>query len=154
MTSGSLGQGLSFGLGCVLASRLSGLPLRVFALLGDGECEEGQIWEAAMAAAHWKADNLTAIIDHNKYQQTGPIAREMSLAPFAEKWRAFGWEIGEVDGHGGAIITATESLKQVRGRPQPSSHRQATCRSSKPTTRSTAARCHLSRILAREIRCN
>lgn len=119
MTSGSLGQGLSFGLGCVLAGRLSGLAFRAFVLLGDGECEEGQIWEAAMAAAHWKADNLTAIVDHNKYQQTGPIAREMSLAPFAEKWKAFGWEVSEADGHDiGAIIGAIETLKQVRDRPQ------------------------------------
>ncbi len=72
-----------------------------------------------MAAAHWRADNLTAIVDHNKYQQTGPIAREMSLAPFAEKWRAFGWEVAEADGHDiGAIIAAIETLKQVQGRPQ------------------------------------
>lgn len=119
MTSGSLGQGLSFGLGCVLAGRLSGLDYRVFVLLGDGECQEGQIWEAAMAAAHWQADRLTAIVDHNKYQQTGPITREMSLAPFADKWRAFGWEVAEVDGHDiDAMIAALDVLKRVEGRPQ------------------------------------
>jgi transketolase len=99
MTSGSLGQGLSFGLGHVLAARLSGLDYRVFVLMGDGECEEGQVWEAAMAAAHYQADRLFAIVDHNKYQQTGPISREMSLAPLANKWREFGWNVREADGH-------------------------------------------------------
>ena len=84
-TSGSLGQGLSFGLGTILAARLSELDYHTYVLLGDGECQEGQIWEAAMAAAHWKVDRLHAIVDHNKYQQTGPIAREMSLAPFARE---------------------------------------------------------------------
>jgi len=82
MTSGSLGQGLSFGLGHVLAGRLSGLDYRVYVLMGDGECEEGQVWEAAMAAAHYRADRLIAIVDHNKYQQTGPISREMSGTPW------------------------------------------------------------------------
>lgn len=106
MTSGSLGQGLSFGLGAILAGRLSGFDYRVYVLLGDGECEEGQIWEAAMAAAHWQADRLIAIVDHNKYQQTGPISREMSLAPFAGKWRAFGWQAAEVDGHDVAAVVA------------------------------------------------
>ena len=97
-TRAARGQGLSIWVGHVLAGRLGGLSYRVNVLLGDGECEEGQIWEAAMAAAHWKTDNLLAIVDHNKYQQTGPIAREMSLAPFAEKWQAFGWEVAECDG--------------------------------------------------------
>ena len=95
------------------------MSYRVNVLLGDGECEEGQIWEAAMAAAHWKADNLLAIVDHNKYQQTGPIAREMSLAPFAEKWRAFGWEVAECDGHDIADILDTVRVMQgVVGKPQ------------------------------------
>jgi len=85
---------------------LSGFDYRVYVLLGDGECEEGQIWEAAMAAAHWQADRLIAIVDHNKYQQTGPISREMSLAPFAGKWRAFGWQAAEVDGHDVAAVVA------------------------------------------------
>jgi transketolase len=117
-TSGSLGQGLSIGLGHVLAGRLSGHNYRVYVLLGDGECEEGQIWEAAMAAAHWKTDNLIAIIDHNKYQQTGPISREMSLSPFADKWRSFGWYADDVDGHdAGAIINKLTELQQVKGRP-------------------------------------
>jgi transketolase len=111
MTSGSLGQGLSFGLGHVLAGRLGGLDYRVFVVMGDGECEEGQVWEAAMAAAHYRAGRLIAIVDHNKYQQTGPISREMSLAPLANKWREFGWNVAEVDGHDvGAVI---EVLQEV-----------------------------------------
>jgi transketolase len=116
MTSGSLGQGLSFGLGHVLAGRLGGLDYRVFVVMGDGECEEGQVWEAAMAAAHYQADRLVAIVDHNKYQQTGPISREMSLAPLANKWREFGWNVAEVDGHGvGAVIEALGDLSPGRG---------------------------------------
>ena len=99
VTSGSLGQGLSFGLGTVLAGRLADRAYRVFVLMGDGECDEGQVWEAAMASAHYKADRLTAVIDYNKYQQTGPIEREMGLEPLAEKWRAFGWQVEEADGH-------------------------------------------------------
>jgi transketolase len=99
VTSGSLGQGLSFGLGQILAGRVLNKDYHVYTLLGDGECQEGQIWEAAMAASHYKASRLTAIVDHNKYQQNGPITREMDLTPFSEKWRAFGWNVLEVDGH-------------------------------------------------------
>ena len=99
VTSGSLGQGLSFGVGTVLAGRLAKKDFRVYVLTGDGECDEGQVWEAAMSAAHYRTDNLTAIVDYNKYQQTGPIEREMALEPFADKWRAFGWHVEEADGH-------------------------------------------------------
>ena len=112
ITSGSLGQGLSFGLGHVLSGRLAKLDYRVYVLLGDGECEEGQIWEAAMAAAHFKADRLTAIVDYNKYQQNGPIHREMALEPFANKWRSFGWHVEESDGHDMQAIV--ETLKAVQ----------------------------------------
>lgn len=118
MTSGSLGKGISVGLGHVLGGRLNGLSYRVYVLLGDGECEEGQIWEAALAAAHFRADNLTAIVDYNKFQETGPISREMALEPFAEKWRAFGWHAREVDGHDiSAVIHALRTLQGVEGRP-------------------------------------
>jgi len=118
MTSGSLGQGLSFGLGQLLAARLSGLDYRVYVLLGDGECQEGQIWEAAMAAAHYRADRLTAIVDHNKYQQTGPIARELSLGDFAGKWRHFGWHVEECDGHDlGALVDRLQALRGIEGWP-------------------------------------
>ena len=98
-TTGSLGQGLSVGLGHVLGGRLNGLDYHVYVLLGDGECEAGQVWEAAMAAAHFKADRLVAILDYNKYQETGPIAREMALEPLVTKWQSFGWRVLEADGH-------------------------------------------------------
>jgi len=117
-TTGSLGQGLSVGLGHVLGGRLNGLDYRVYVLLGDGECEAGQIWEAAMAAAHFKADRLTAILDYNKYQETGPISREMGLEPLAEKWRSFGWSVSEVDGHDlAAIYQGLRAVPAVRGKP-------------------------------------
>lgn len=105
-TTGSLGQGLSVGLGHVLGGRLNGLDYRVYVLLGDGECEAGQIWEAAMAAAHFKAGNLVAILDYNKYQETGPISREMALEPLVDKWRSFGWRVVEADGHNIADLLA------------------------------------------------
>jgi transketolase len=119
VTSGSLGQGLSFGLGSVLAGRLARRDYRVYVLLGDGECDEGQVWEAAMASAHFKADALTAIIDYNKYQQTGPIEREMALEPLADKWKAFGWHVEEADGHDmAALARSLGCAGAVRGRPQ------------------------------------
>jgi transketolase len=119
VTSGSLGQGLSFGLGTVLAARLSGKDFRVYVLTGDGELEEGQVWEAAMAGAHFKADRLTAVVDYNKYQQTGPIEREMALEPLAEKWRAFGWHVLEADGHDTAdLVRALSAAREVKGKPQ------------------------------------
>jgi transketolase len=117
-TTGSLGQGLSVGLGHILGGRLRGLNFHVYVLLGDGECEAGQVWEAAMAAAHFKADRLIAILDYNKYQETGPISREMALEPLAEKWRAFGWQVKEVDGHDTqTIIEKLRMLKHLRGKP-------------------------------------
>jgi transketolase len=117
-TTGSLGQGLSLGVGHVLGGRLNHLDYRVYVLLGDGECEAGQTWEAAMAAAHFEADNLVAIVDYNKYQETGPISREMALEPFVEKWRSFGWHVAEVDGHDiGALIETLEEVQTVKGQP-------------------------------------
>lgn len=117
-TTGSLGQGLSLGLGHVLGGRLNNLAYRVYVLLGDGECQAGQIWEAAMAAAHFKADRLTAILDYNKYQETGPISREMGLEPLADKWRSFGWHVQECDGHDlEAIMAAIKQAQRVEGQP-------------------------------------
>jgi len=117
-TTGSLGQGLSVGIGHVLGGRLNGLDYRVYVLLGDGECEAGQVWEAAMAAAHFKTDRLTAILDYNKYQETGPISREMGLEPLAEKWRSFGWSVSEVDGHDlAAILYGLQAVPAVTGKP-------------------------------------
>jgi len=98
-TTGSLGQGLSIGLGHVLGGRLAEKNFRVYVLLGDGECEAGQIWEAAMAASHFKAGNLVAILDYNKFQETGPISREIALEPLVDKWKSFGWTVHEVNGH-------------------------------------------------------
>lgn len=117
-TTGSLGQGLSIGVGHVLGGRLNQFDYAVYVLLGDGECEAGQIWEAAMAAAHFKADNLVAILDYNKYQETGPISREMTLEPLVEKWRSFGWHVVEADGHDVADLLAKfEAVRAVKGRP-------------------------------------
>ena len=117
-TTGSLGQGLSLGIGHVLGGRLNHLDYRVYVLLGDGECEAGQIWEAAMAAAHFKADRLTAILDYNKYQETGPISREMALEPLVAKWQSFGWQVTEVDGHDtAALISALRAAQSVTGKP-------------------------------------
>ncbi|HSV31703.1 MAG TPA: transketolase [Atribacteraceae bacterium] len=98
-TNGSLGQGLSFGLGCALGAGLNGHRYRVYVLMGDGECQAGQIWEAAMAASHFQTANLVGIIDYNKFQECGPISREMALEPFRAKWESFGWQVEEVDGH-------------------------------------------------------
>jgi transketolase len=112
-TTGSLGQGLSLGIGHILAGRLAGMAYNVFVLLGDGECEAGQIWEAAMAASHFRADNLIAILDYNKYQETGPISREMALEPLADKWKSFGWQVYEADGHD--ITDLGQKTKQVVG---------------------------------------
>lgn len=117
-TSGSLGKGISLGVGHALGGRLNGLNYRVYTLLGDGECEEGQIWEGAMSASHFGLDNLVAIVDYNKYQETGPISREMALEPFADKWRAFGWRVEEADGHDvRSLLAAFDSAEQVKGQP-------------------------------------
>lgn len=117
-TTGSLGQGLSAGVGHVLGGRLNELAYNVFVLMGDGECEAGQVWEAAMAGAHFKADNLIAILDYNKYQETGPISREMGLEPLMEKWESFGWRVLEADGHDiGDLLDKFEAAKAVEGQP-------------------------------------
>jgi transketolase len=119
-STGSLGQGLSIGLGHALASRVDQRPYRVYVMIGDGEADEGQIWEATMAAARFGVDNLTAILDHNRFQQTGPVMQVMpSLLPFAEKWRAFGWHVVEVDGHNlEEIQRAFAEVQAVVGKPQ------------------------------------
>jgi len=117
-STGSLGQGLSIGLGQVLAGRLDGRDYRVFVLLGDGENDEGQVWEAAMAAAHFHADHLVAIVDHNQYQQTAAVAEVMDHRPLAEKWRVFGWHVDEIDGHAlPAVVAALEGARAGHGRP-------------------------------------
>lgn len=97
--AGSLGHGLAIALGLALGLRHAGRRSRVWVLLGDGECQEGEVWETAMAASHFGVSNLTAIVDYNKVQQDGTIPEVMEVAPLADKWRSFGWAVREVDGH-------------------------------------------------------
>ncbi len=111
-STGSLGQGLGVALGIALGLRLDKLPSRVYALLGDGEMQEGMVWESAMAAAHYKAANLTAICDNNGLQIDGRVADIMNIEPLADKWRAFGWNTMEVDGHD--ITALQEALQECR----------------------------------------
>jgi transketolase len=98
-STGSLGQGLSIALGMALAAKLDKSGVRVFCMMGDGECQEGQVWEAAMAAGHHRPDNLIGIVDYNKFQLDGATNEILSIEPFAEKWKAFGWGVREIDGH-------------------------------------------------------
>lgn len=107
--TGSLGHGLPIGLGMALAARITGLTYRVYVLLGDGECNEGSVWEAAMMAGAQGLGTLTAIIDYNKWQATGRSNDTLALSPLAEKWRAFGWHAHEVDGHDLEALTAVLS---------------------------------------------
>lgn len=106
MSTGSLGQGLSVAVGMALGGKLKGSAWRVFTLLGDGELNEGQVWEAAMSAAKLKLDNLVAIVDRNKLQLIGPTEETMPLEPLAAKWRDFGWRVLETDGHDMAQLLA------------------------------------------------
>lgn len=118
VATGALGQGLSFASGLALAARLQGATWRVYVLLGDGEMHEGQVWEAAMTVAKYRLDNLTAICDYNHATQTGTIEVTKPLAPLADKWRAFGWHVVEIDGHDfGQILAALHEARQVSGQP-------------------------------------
>lgn len=118
MSAGSLGQGLSFSIGVALAARLDASPYRVYALLGDGECQEGQVWEAAMAAAQFKLDNIVAIIDHNELQLDGRVRDIMNIEPLKDKWSSFGWNALEIDGHNlQQVKQALDEAMNVRGRP-------------------------------------
>ena len=116
--TGSLGQGLSMANGMALGLRLDGSESRVHALLGDGELQEGQVWEAAMAAAHYRLDNLCALIDANRLQIDGEVAKVMGVESIAAKFRAFGWHVLEIDGHDmAAIVAALDAAKQHKGQP-------------------------------------
>lgn len=142
MSAGALGMGLSFAVGLALGARLDGADWRVYCLLSDGDCNEGQTWEAAMAAAHHRLDGLTAIVDYNRIQNDGfsdyahyrgddnrgrtggwvspdgYTVNIMSLEPFADKWRAFGWHVLECDGHDlRQMAAALDEAKGVHGRP-------------------------------------
>jgi transketolase len=117
MNTGALGHGLPICLGMALAGKLDGAAYRVFTLLGDGELAEGSNWEAAMAAAHHRLDNLVAILDHNSLQITGRTRDVLSNEPLEEKWRAFGWEVRAVDGHDYEQLGAALSAPPAAGRP-------------------------------------
>jgi transketolase len=116
--TGSLGMGLSIGLGMALGFRLDGRRNRVYVIMGDGELSEGQIWEAAMAAAAFKIDRLTGIVDLNRIQATGPTSEILENPDVAAKWKAFGWEVLTINGHDVAqILAALDKARQVAGRP-------------------------------------
>jgi len=118
VASGSLGQGLSVGLGMSLAAKIDKKDYRVYVLMGDGETEEGNIWEAAMAAAHFKCDNLCGILDYNGFQIDGKTCNVMELEPIVAKWQAFGWHVIEIDGHNiEQILAAYDKAKIVKGKP-------------------------------------
>lgn len=118
MPSGSLGHGLSLGVGFALAGRLDGLERRCFVVLGDGELQEGSVWEAAMAASSLGLDRLVAIVDRNGLQITGATEHVVSLEPLPDRWRSFGWAVREVDGHDlAALLAALGDLPAEPGRP-------------------------------------
>jgi len=118
MTAGSLGMGLSFGIGVALAARLDHRGYRTYVLLGDGECQEGQIWEAALSAAQFKLDNLTAIVDYNEMQLSGWTREIMNLDPLDKKWQAFGWHTTDINGHDcDQILAALQEARSTRGKP-------------------------------------
>ncbi len=118
MSAGALGVGLSFGIGVSLAARLNKKDYHTYVLLGDGECDEGQVWEAAMAAAHFKLDKLTAIVDHNGLQIDGWNKDVMNIEPLGQKWQSFGWNTLEIDGHDiTQVIEALEKARNAVGQP-------------------------------------
>lgn len=104
LSTGSLGHGLGVATGMALAARRGGEKWRAFVVMSDGECDEGSVWEAILFAAHHKLSNLVAIVDYNKIQSLAPVADTLALEPFADKWRAFGWGVAEVDGHDHAAL--------------------------------------------------
>jgi transketolase len=118
ISTGSLGQGLSVGVGAALGFRMDGKSNRVYVIMGDGEHDEGSVWEAIMAAGHYKLDNLTAIVDHNKLQIDGKVEDVMAIADLSEKYRAFRWNTYEIDGHNlDEIDKALAKAREFRGKP-------------------------------------
>ncbi|MBX9678134.1 MAG: transketolase [Gemmataceae bacterium] len=117
-STGSLGQGLSIGVGCSLAAKLDGYPTRTYVVTGDGEMAEGQVWEAMMSAEKYKLDNLVCIVDQNGYQQTGATKDVLDLKPLAPRFEAFGWFAQEIDGHDvGQVLAALDKAAATKGRP-------------------------------------
>lgn len=117
-STGSLGQGLSIGIGYALGIKLKNEERRVYVIIGDGECQEGQIWEAAMAASKFGLNNLLVILDYNKYQNDGSVKDTMPLEPLTQKWRSFNWHVQEVDGHN--MNELLDAYKEARKFYQPS----------------------------------
>lgn len=116
--TGSLGQGLSIGVGMALALRLDGRSSRVYVIMGDGELSEGQLWEAAMAARRFGVDSLTGIVDRNRVQATGPTKEIFDIPDIERKWEAFGWHVLTVDGHDvSAVLAALDAAERMKGRP-------------------------------------
>jgi len=118
LSAGSLGQGLGVAIGCALNAKLEKKDYRIYAILGDGELNEGSVWEAAMCASHYKLDNLTAIVDRNNLQIDGPTKEVMSLEPLLSKWQAFGWHTLEIDGHNmSRILSALDEAEKIKDKP-------------------------------------
>lgn len=117
-TCGSLGQGLSVGAGMALSDRRHGRDRRTYVMLGDGEMQEGQVWEAAMAIAAWKLDNICLVIDDNRMQADGDVDTVLAMEPVPDKWRAFGWHVLSIDGNDiSAIVSALDAARATKGRP-------------------------------------
>jgi len=115
-SNGSLGMGLSLGIGVALAGKRKKMDYKVYVLLGDGECNEGSVWEAAMAGSHFQLDNLVTILDRNNFQQTGSNKDIMSVENLASKWESFGWNVSEIDGHNiSEIYDALKAVKNQKG---------------------------------------
>lgn len=118
LSTGSLGQGFSVGNGIALGAKIRGVNFRVYTLLGDGEIQEGQVWEAAMTGGHHKLDNVCAILDRNGVQENGPVEEIKREEPLADKWRSFGWHVLDVDGHDfEQLIKALDEAESVKGKP-------------------------------------
>lgn len=118
MSTGSLGQGFSVACGMAMASKLDNAPWRVYTLLGDGEVQEGIVWEAAMSAAHYKLDNMVAFLDYNGLQIDGDVEKVMNIGPIVDKFKAFGWNVIEIDGHDfDQIFAALDMAKETVGKP-------------------------------------
>lgn len=118
LSTGSLGHGLSVAAGMAFGARLDGHGHRVYCLMSDGECDEGSVWEAVLFAGHHGLDHLVAVVDYNKIQSLAPVPETLGLEPFADKWRAFGWAVAEVDGHDHAALREVlDAIPRAAGRP-------------------------------------
>ncbi len=119
MTSGSLGIGISAAVGMAIGGKLRKADWRVYCMIGDGESQSGEVWEAAMAAAHYQLDNLTVMLDYNRLQVDGAVAEVMNIEPLRAKWEAFGWHVQEIDGHSVPdILCALDAAMEIKGQPQ------------------------------------